>query len=69
MTDTQKTQHTPELLAAAPELLEALKAARYWLIEKGGAAWDSIQFHDSKQRVTERIEAAIAKATGEEVVT
>lgn len=41
------------LIAAAPELLAALREAWGWL---NGGRWDSIQFHHSKGEFRQRVE-------------
>ncbi len=53
------------LIAAAPDLLQALKIAEYWLLQRN--AWHTLQFHDSKRKAADQIIATLAKATGRPV--
>ncbi|HDS1140228.1 TPA: hypothetical protein QDZ75_004306 [Stenotrophomonas maltophilia] len=58
-TESDEVEANARLIAAAPELLEALKDLIGWV--PGG-----VHFHtDAPQRAVERASAAIAKATGE----
>lgn len=60
MEDDERSPHceaNARLIAAAPDLLDALKTAK-WMLER-----DYID--DQKMRVIEKCDAAIAKATGE----
>lgn len=60
MTDYEESKANARLIAAAPELLEALEHTHTWLCEHFGDIGDG-----SMECLCQEVEAAIAKAKGE----
>lgn len=61
---TTRTEADARLIAAAPDLLEALESLAH-LEVKGHALIDRLQFSDEGRALSDKITRAIAKAKGE----